>query len=90
MERRIETTLKLIANRTRLKILFTLFSGKYCVNELTRLTGISQSLVSQSLSKFRAAGIIDVKRKGNAHIYCIKDRKLFNILLKLKEHFENE
>ncbi len=83
---RLEEIMKAMSNASRLKILFTIFKNERCVNDIVKLSGISQSIVSQSLCKFQILGLVELKKMGNRHIYCVKDEKLFEILKQLREY----
>lgn len=88
MKTKLEDIFKVLSNSNRLKILFTIFEKKCCVSEISRISEVSQSMVSQSLSKFLLLELVEQKKNGNKHIYCIRDRKLFKILKKLKNYVE--
>lgn len=60
--------LKLISDRTRLKMLAHLKNGEMCVCEFVDLFEISQPAISQHLKKLRTAGII-VERKQAPWVY---------------------
>ncbi len=66
--------LKSIAHSGRLKILCSLLDGReMTVNQLSELTGESQSAVSQHLTKMRASGILMNRRDGNQIFYSVQN-----------------
>ncbi len=66
-----ETMLKLLANANRLMILCHLVKGEKSVGELVDLVGLSQSALSQHLSKMRSQQLICADKKGQLVYYRI-------------------
>lgn len=60
----------------RLKILDLLREGEKTVSELTGLTGLRQSNVSQHLAMMRQRGILEARREGTRLFYLIRNRKI--------------
>ena len=60
--------LKLIADPTRLRIVWALLHGEHSVNELADHVGVRPTAVSQHLAKLRLAGLVRTRRSGN-HIF---------------------
>ncbi len=63
-------TLKLIADPTRLRILWTLLHGEHSVNLLAEHVGAQPAAVSQHLAKLRLAHLVRTRREGT-HIYYL-------------------
>ncbi|MFH3480245.1 ArsR/SmtB family transcription factor [Xanthobacter variabilis] len=57
-----------LANPRRLRILCQLSSGEKSVSELSEATGISQTSMSQHLSKLKSEGIVSFRRE-HRHLY---------------------
>ncbi len=76
----IETILKMMANAQRLVMLCKLLPGKKSVSQLIDATGLSQSSVSQHLSKMRAHDIVATKREGQTIFYSIDRQDIRDIL----------
>ncbi|MCC7002526.1 MAG: winged helix-turn-helix transcriptional regulator [Gemmatimonadaceae bacterium] len=53
----------------RLRLLNLLTAGELCVCDLVDLTAQSQPFVSRHLARLRAAGLVDVARKGKFAYY---------------------
>ena len=53
----------------RLRLLNLLVAGELCVCDLVELTAQSQPFVSRHLARLRAAGLVDVARKGKFAYY---------------------
>ena len=72
---------KILSNDVRLCILSNLYkNGESKVTQLQECAGASQSLVSQQLSKLRAANIISADKRGNEVYYSIKDDEIRKII----------
>lgn len=72
MARAVET-FKLLADSTRLKILWALLHSEHSVAELAHHVGAHPPAVSQQLAKLRAAGVVRVRREGNHMFYAAED-----------------
>ena len=64
--------LKTLADETRLRILMLLREKELFVCQLMAITGLSQSLVSRSLSLLEREGLLDSRRQGKHVFYCLK------------------
>jgi DNA-binding transcriptional ArsR family regulator len=62
--------LRALAHPVRLRIVDLLQNGELCVKRLEELLGVSQSSVSQHLSRLRYAGLIESERRG--HLVCYR------------------
>ena len=79
-------TLKLLADPTRLRIIWALLHGEHPVNELAEHVGVQASAVSQHLAKLRLARLVRTRRSGtqifyaanNAHIERLTAEALFH------------
>ena len=78
--------LKLLSNPTRLMILCNLIESERCVGDLEKDLNISQSALSQHLSKMRDKGIVQSEKQGQHVFYSISDSDvvdIINVLYKL-------
>ena len=71
---------KALSNDIRLRILDSLLKGECCVNNLVTDLNIRQPTISQHLALLRAAGIVEMKKRGTNACYCIPDAKLKSFL----------
>ena len=55
------------------------------VGELTELSGLSQSAVSQHLARFRAQGIVSARGEAQTRFYSMADPKMRRIINALCE-----
>jgi len=72
--------LKVLANETRLSILCHLMDGPACTQELIKITGASQSNLSQHLAKMCMLDILISERRGQKVCYQIAHNEFRNIL----------
>ena len=67
-------TLKLLADPTRLRVVWALLHGEHSVNELADHVGVRSAAVSQHLAKLRLAGLVRTRRAGN-HIFYLAENE---------------
>ena len=60
----METVLKALADRNRLRILALLQGGEVCVCHLHESLGLPQPTVSRHLAYLRRAGLVDTRKDG--------------------------
>lgn len=61
----LQSTLKLLSDPTRLRILLLLDQEELAVQELVSITGMSQSRISNHLSLLKRAGLVRDRREGS-------------------------
>lgn len=69
-------TLKLLADPTRLRILWALLHGEHSVGPLAEHVGAPGPAVSQHLAKLRLTGLVQTRREGNRIYYLADDDHL--------------
>lgn len=69
-------TLKLLADPTRLRIMWALLHGEHSVGPLAEHVGSAPAGVSQHLAKLRLAGVVRARREGNRVFYLADDGHL--------------
>ena len=74
------TTLKLLANETRLDIIEFLKKGEQCACNIVPYTGKSQPNVSLHLKKMEEAGLLKSRKQGTKVLYKISDSKVLKLL----------
>jgi DNA-binding transcriptional ArsR family regulator len=67
------TTLRLLADATRLRIVWALLHGEHSVNDLAEHVGAQPAAVSQHLAKLRLARVVRARRDGNHIFYAAED-----------------
>jgi len=71
---------RLLADPTRIKILWALAQGETSVACLAELVGAAPTAVSQHLSKLRLAGLVRGRRHGTFVYYHTVDDKITQLL----------
>ena len=69
-------TLKLLADPTRLRVMWALLHGEHSVNELADHVGVRAPAVSQHLAKLRLAGLVRTRRDGNRIFYAAENEHI--------------
>lgn len=64
------STLKLLADPTRLRVVWALLHGEHSVNDLADHVGVRPAAVSQHLAKLRLAHLVRTRRDGNRIYYA--------------------
>ncbi len=77
-----------MANSKRLSILCNLVEGEITVGALAEKMGLSQSALSQHLSKLRALDLVNTRRDAQTIYYSCNDPKVIKILKTLLGVFE--
>lgn len=66
-------TFRMLADPTRLRILWALFTEEQSVGELAEALDVAPSVVSQHLAKLRLAQLVTTRRAGNRIYYTSAD-----------------
>lgn len=82
----LASTLKIVAEESRLKILCILRDGEHCVCEIMEQVGLSQSLISHHLKDLKEIGVIKDKKDGLRVYYSLtsKGKNITNLIFKIK------
>ena len=72
--------LKAMSNQHRLLILCQLVGGEKCVGELERLIGLSQSAMSQHLSRLRRDNLVKTRRQAQTIYYSLAGDEASSVL----------
>lgn len=82
-------TFRMLADPTRVKILWALSQAESSVNALAELVGASPTTVSQHLSKLRLAGLVHSRRDGTYVHYSSTDSHVHSLLAEALSHAEH-
>lgn len=63
------TALRMLADPTRLQLMWRLCGAEHDVASLTAAVGAARPAVSQHLAKLRLAGLVTVRRHGRRAVY---------------------
>jgi SAM-dependent methyltransferase len=69
-------TLNLLGDENRIRLCVLLRQRELCVNDLVRVTGVSQSRVSTHLGRLREAGFVRDRRQGPQSFYALVTENL--------------
>ncbi len=78
--------IKVMADSTRVKILFSIKDKAKSVAEIQELVGATQSAVSHQLSLMRRVNIVSTKREGNKIYYRLADNGISKVLDIVRNH----
>ena len=81
--------LAMLAEPTRLRLLWALREGELGVTELADLAGCRPTAASQHLSKLRLAGLVDQRAQGRARLYRLKGGHLRRLLDEALAHADH-
>ncbi|NUM82187.1 winged helix-turn-helix transcriptional regulator [bacterium] len=70
---------KIMAEVTRLRILYTLQEGELNVQEIVERTGANQANVSKHLAMMLDIGILKKRKEGLNSYYSIADKSIFQL-----------
>jgi DNA-binding transcriptional ArsR family regulator len=66
------TALRMLADPTRLRVLWLLGTGEYDVGSLAAAVGAARPSVSQHLAKLKLAGLVTMRRDGRRAVYAAR------------------
>jgi DNA-binding transcriptional ArsR family regulator len=81
--------LKLLADATRLRIIWALLHGEHSVNELADHVGARPPAVSQHLSRLRLAHLVRVRRDGNRVFYALENGHIERLAAEALQHADH-
>jgi DNA-binding transcriptional ArsR family regulator len=82
-------TLKLLADRTRLHIMWALLHGEHSVGELAGHVGVAAPAVSQHLAKLRLAHLANTRRDGNRIFYSAENDHVLRLVTEALFHADH-
>lgn len=82
-------TLRMLAEPTRLHLLWQLAQGPKTVTELVDETLVPRTVVSQHLAKLRLSGLVDTRKDGRHVIYSLHDGHLLRLIHETINHADH-
>lgn len=79
----------LLADPTRLHLVWSLTRGEADVNTLTEICGAARPAVSQHLAKLRLAGLVQVRKDGRRSVYTLRDGHLRRLAIEALNHADH-
>lgn len=80
---------RMLADTTRVKLLWLLLEGESSVNDLAAAAGKAQTGVSQHLAKLRMARLVQTRRQGNQIFYRIESDHVRQLVKDAVHHAEH-
>lgn len=77
---------KLFGDKTRIKILYSLFESEMCVCAISEMLDMSQSAISHQLKVLREGNLITNRRDGKTIYYRLADEHVRTIIGQGYEH----
>ncbi len=82
-------TFQMLADPTRLRILYALLEQSLCVRDIAIVVGISESAVSHQLRHLRDQHIVKTRRDGNIIYYTLDDQHVAALLREADYHADH-
>jgi DNA-binding transcriptional ArsR family regulator len=82
-------TLRMLAEPTRLNLLWQLTGGPKTVTELTAAAKVPRTVTSQHLAKLRLSGLVDTRKSGRHVIYSLHDGHLVRLIRETINHADH-
>ncbi|WP_067811787.1 ArsR/SmtB family transcription factor [Actinomadura kijaniata] len=86
---RASAVFALLADPTRLHLLWLLAEGEADVTELTSASGGARPAVSQHLAKLRLADLVRSRREGRRVVYSLRDGHLRGLVNEALNHADH-
>lgn len=83
-------TLRMLAEPTRLHLLWQLAQGPKTVGELVDSASMPRTVVSQHLAKLRLSGLVDTRKDGRHVIYSLHDGHLVRLIQETINHADHQ
>ncbi|WP_156722022.1 ArsR/SmtB family transcription factor [Streptomyces apocyni] len=80
----------LLADPTRLHLLWLLAESEADVTALTAASGAARTAVSQHLAKLRLAGLVHARREGRRAVYALTDGHLRRLVIEALSHADHQ
>jgi len=83
---RLSEIFKIIADPTRIKILYALSRCEMCVCDIADTLGMSQSAISHQLRLLRNLKLVKHRKDGKSVIYSLDDDHILQLFVQGMEH----
>ncbi|MFF3641707.1 ArsR/SmtB family transcription factor [Streptomyces sp. NPDC002564] len=84
------TVFALLADPTRLHLLWLLARAEADVTELATVSGAARPAVSQHLAKLRLAGLVQARKEGRRMVYSLRDGHLRRLVTEALNHADHQ
>jgi DNA-binding transcriptional ArsR family regulator len=79
--------LKSLSHPQRLLILGHLLQGSKSVSQLVSLCDVSQSQMSQFLTRMKLEGLVSSEKDGTSQVYSIADNRLIHLMKTIQSEY---
>ena len=79
-----------LGDGTRVKILYALSLGEFCVCDISSLLGMSPSAISHQLRILRSMRLVKNRRSGRVIYYSLDDEHVLNLFEEGLKHIEHD
>lgn len=86
---RLAETARAFGSASRLKLLWALVAAERTVEQLSAVTGMTQSATSHQLRVLRQLRLVVVRREGRHAFYALHDHHLPDLLGALRHHHDH-
>lgn len=86
----LATFFKLIADETRLRILFVLAKKETCVCDIANILSMSKSSISHQLATLRNSGIVKCRKEGKEAYYSLDDAHVTKVFEVAIDHIKHK
>lgn len=86
----ISKIFKVLADPTRIRILYLLSQGECSVTRVAEILDLSQSAVSHQLSLLRNLRLVKFRREGQTFFYTCDDDHVIDLLLQTIQHVRHD
>lgn len=80
----------MLADATRLKLLWLVSRAEHDVNTLAELAGTTPTAASQHLAKLRLAGLVQIRPDGRRRLYSVRGSHLRNLIQEALYHADHQ
>lgn len=80
---------KVIGDKTRVKILYTLVSKECCVSEIATSLNMTHSAISHQLAKLKEYRLVKSRKDGKESYYSLDDEHVLEIFNLTLEHLRH-
>lgn len=87
---KMSNLLKIMSDKTRLKILYLLFDDDYCVCDISERLQMTHSAISHQLKVLKEARLVKFNKEGKHVYYSLNDDHVKNIFNLTNEHIKEE
>lgn len=87
---RLSEIFKVLGDGTRVKLLHALSQEELCVCDLTKVVGMSQSLVSHQLRVLRNLRLVKYRKEGKMVYYSLDDAHIINLFTQGLAHIRHK